>query len=336
MSVSRSPSLRSLVHHLCVGGREAVDAPWCLPGHRQLRLWFDRRREYCEARWPRTWRLAIGLSAAERRSVSIQRTRPETIGCFPTAVTARRLTWIISPKPSVVWTGRRIPTRCAWWHHRGAVVVEFDAAHSADGLVGLCRRLAEASVRRVAIERPDGPVVEALLDAGLEVVVVSSRAVKALRARYGTAGNKCDRGDARRDRRLPGPVPRPRVPRSRRRRHTLHPILGPAPQRRLPLGLRQETPRSPLRLRRRQPTRQRLGPTPLPDTASQRQTPPPRRTPSSPAAGPTSSGAAGKTTPPTTPPNTAPTNTSNPTQLDIGLLTGRSGHGLAQRLAEFS
>ena len=49
---------------------------------------------------------------------------------------------------------------------------------------------------RVAIERPDGPVVDALLENGLEVVVVSSRSVKALRERYGTSGNKSDRSDA--------------------------------------------------------------------------------------------------------------------------------------------
>ena len=40
------------------------------------------------------------------------------------------------------------------------------------------------------------PVVDALLEAGLEVVVVSSRSVKALRERYGTSGNKSDRSDA--------------------------------------------------------------------------------------------------------------------------------------------
>ena len=45
-------------------------------------------------------------------------------------------------------------------------------------------------------DRPDGPVVDALMDAGLEVVVVSSRAVKGLRTRYGLAGNKDDRSDA--------------------------------------------------------------------------------------------------------------------------------------------
>jgi transposase len=48
----------------------------------------------------------------------------------------------------------------------------------------------------VAIERPDGPVVEALLGAGFDVVVVASRSVKALRERYGLAGNKSDSRDA--------------------------------------------------------------------------------------------------------------------------------------------
>ena len=57
---------------------------------------------------------------------------------------------------------------------QGRVVVEFDVAHTADGLGELCRRVERAGARRVAIERPDGPVVDALLDAGLEVVVVSS------------------------------------------------------------------------------------------------------------------------------------------------------------------
>ena len=78
----------------------------------------------------------------------------------------------------------------------GAVLAEFDVEHTAVGLAELCGRLDAVSVRRVAIERPDGPVVEELLAGGFEVVVVSSRAVKALRVRYGAAGNKCDRGDA--------------------------------------------------------------------------------------------------------------------------------------------
>ena len=81
-------------------------------------------------------------------------------------------------------------------NERGEVIVEFDVAHSADGLAELCRRVEQAGARRVAIERPDGPVVDALLEAGLEVVVVASRSVKALRERYGTSGNKSDRSDA--------------------------------------------------------------------------------------------------------------------------------------------
>ena len=79
---------------------------------------------------------------------------------------------------------------------RGQVVVEFDVDNTAAGLSELCRRVQRAGARRVAIERPDGPVVDAILDAGLEVVVVASRSVKALRERYGTSGNKSDRSDA--------------------------------------------------------------------------------------------------------------------------------------------
>ena len=78
----------------------------------------------------------------------------------------------------------------------GVIVDEFDIANTAEGLSDLCRRAREAGVRRVAIERPDGPVVDALVAADLEVVVVASRSVKALRERYGTAGNKSDRSDA--------------------------------------------------------------------------------------------------------------------------------------------
>ncbi|HEX2398942.1 MAG TPA: IS110 family transposase, partial [Mycobacterium sp.] len=56
--------------------------------------------------------------------------------------------------------------------------------------------LERAGVREVAIERPDGPVVDTLLDAGITVVVISPNQVKNLRGRYGSAGNKDDRFDA--------------------------------------------------------------------------------------------------------------------------------------------
>src|SRR5690606_12342565 len=69
----------------------------------------------------------------------------------------------------------------------GVVMEEFEVLDSGDGLEDMCRRLNRARVRRVAIERSDGPVVDALLEGGFEVVVVASRSVKALRVRYGSA-----------------------------------------------------------------------------------------------------------------------------------------------------
>jgi transposase len=78
----------------------------------------------------------------------------------------------------------------------GCIVDRFEVAHRAGALAAMCRRLVRARVGRVAIERPDGPVVDALMGSGLEVVVIASRQVKALRERYGSAGNKDDAFDA--------------------------------------------------------------------------------------------------------------------------------------------
>jgi len=78
----------------------------------------------------------------------------------------------------------------------GSVPERFEVEHDAAGLATLARRLTARQVSGVAIERPDGPVVDALLGAGLPVVVIASRHIKALRSRYGSAGNKDDRADA--------------------------------------------------------------------------------------------------------------------------------------------
>ena len=67
----------------------------------------------------------------------------------------------------------------------GHILEEFSVDHTAAGVATLVRQFQRQHVARVAIERPDGPIVEALLAAGLEVVVVASRAIKALRTRYG-------------------------------------------------------------------------------------------------------------------------------------------------------
>jgi transposase len=78
----------------------------------------------------------------------------------------------------------------------GVVLDRFEVQQRARALAGMTQRLHRWGVRRVAIERPDGPVVEVLLGAGLEVVVISPRQVRAFRLRHGTAGNKDDRFDA--------------------------------------------------------------------------------------------------------------------------------------------
>jgi transposase len=72
----------------------------------------------------------------------------------------------------------------------------FPVAHDAAGLRTLVRRLLNAGVAEVGIERPDGPVVDALRQAGLVVYVIPPGQLKNLRSRYGSAGNKDDRFDA--------------------------------------------------------------------------------------------------------------------------------------------
>jgi len=98
-------------------------------------------------------------------------------------------------------------------------------------------------VDEVGIERGDGPVVEALLQAEFTVLVISPNQVKNLRSRYGSAGNKDDRFEAylladvvRTDRRRLTPLtrstPQTRALRSsvRARRDLVQPRVGLANQ----------------------------------------------------------------------------------------------------------
>jgi transposase len=79
---------------------------------------------------------------------------------------------------------------------RGRELDRCTVAHTAAGLRELVAFLRGHGAVEVAIERPDGPVVDALLGDGLTVVVISPNQVKNLRGRYGSAGNKDDRFDA--------------------------------------------------------------------------------------------------------------------------------------------
>jgi transposase len=78
----------------------------------------------------------------------------------------------------------------------GAIRARFEVPNTGKSFAGLVRRLVKLTARSVAIERPDGPLVEALLDAGLEVYVIAPAMLKALRQRYGATGAKSDPGDA--------------------------------------------------------------------------------------------------------------------------------------------
>jgi transposase len=78
----------------------------------------------------------------------------------------------------------------------GSVLERFFVVHDAAGLKTLIRRLLKAGVVEVGIERGDGPVIDALLQAELTVLVITPGQVKNLRSRYGSAGNKDDRFDA--------------------------------------------------------------------------------------------------------------------------------------------
>jgi len=81
----------------------------------------------------------------------------------------------------------------------GAIVAGFTIEHSADGIATLIRRLArygQPGVMPVAIERPDGRLVDLLLEAGHPVVPVKPNAIKAWRDGEVLSGAKSDAGDA--------------------------------------------------------------------------------------------------------------------------------------------
>ncbi len=81
----------------------------------------------------------------------------------------------------------------------GVVVERFGFAHSERGIAGALERLAklgEPGELPVAIERPDGLLVDRLLAAGHQVVPIHPNAFHAARPRWEGAGSKSDAGDA--------------------------------------------------------------------------------------------------------------------------------------------
>ena len=78
----------------------------------------------------------------------------------------------------------------------GSVHLQFEIKHDAAGLTELCRRLRSAAIAAVAIERPSGLIVDALLEAGFTVLPIHPNVVKATRPRYRSHGGKSDATDA--------------------------------------------------------------------------------------------------------------------------------------------
>src|SRR5262249_1729267 len=79
---------------------------------------------------------------------------------------------------------------------RGRIFEGRRYGHNESGIRALCARLVRLGVAVVALERPDGLLIERLLDAGLAVVAVHPNQVKASRPRYSVAGGKSDGFDS--------------------------------------------------------------------------------------------------------------------------------------------
>lgn len=81
----------------------------------------------------------------------------------------------------------------------GKVLSQFTIEHTAEGIASLIRRLAKygaPEVVQVGIERPNGRLVDLLLEAGHPVIAVSPNAIKTWRESEVVSGAKSDAGDA--------------------------------------------------------------------------------------------------------------------------------------------
>jgi hypothetical protein len=78
----------------------------------------------------------------------------------------------------------------------GEAILAATFAHDERGLIALCKALVRLQVKLVAIERPDGLLIERLLDAGLRVMAIHPNQVAVARPRFRTSGGKSDRFDA--------------------------------------------------------------------------------------------------------------------------------------------
>jgi transposase len=70
------------------------------------------------------------------------------------------------------------------------ILLEGRYAHDERGIAKLCRTLEDMGVERLAIERPEGILVERVLDCGITVVAIHPNQLKASRPRFRASGSR--------------------------------------------------------------------------------------------------------------------------------------------------
>ena len=85
---------------------------------------------------------------------------------------------------------------CCVLDEAGRIIEGRRYRHDERGITALCRRLVRLGVELVAIERPDGLLIERLLDADLRVIAIHPNQVAAMRPRFSAAGGKSDSFDS--------------------------------------------------------------------------------------------------------------------------------------------
>jgi transposase len=160
---------------------------------------FEGQPEFCGAGWSGTRETGDRAVRRERRSVSLRlrvpnREHSSLLAPVRGPSVKDDIEDVPAPTGAIDWASEKHVGAVV--DHTGRLVARYEFAHTAAGLASMLRRLTSHGVARVAIERPDGPVVEALLDGGFVVFVIHPRQMKNLRGRYGNAGNKDDALDA--------------------------------------------------------------------------------------------------------------------------------------------
>jgi transposase len=102
--------------------------------------------------------------------------------------------WMGSRYAGIDWATEKHDVRVA--NETGEKLLAATFVHDEAGLSALCRTLVRMEVGLVAIERPDGVLVERLLDAGLRVLALHPKKVAAARDRFRVSGGKSDHFDA--------------------------------------------------------------------------------------------------------------------------------------------